>query len=88
MGFFSYDPEDRWALLVCDACDRVLVPKGCMTQKTLADSFPEETAPYFRWRDELRAMAKRACWSATKEHGTDRVLWTCPECKPNARTGD
>ncbi len=79
MAFFSWDPDDRWALLACDACDRVLVPAGGLTDRTLRESLPEDVAPHFRARDELRTIAVRAAW---RESSTGaRTSWTCPSCR-------
>ena len=93
MGFFSYDPNDRGALLACDICDRVLLPEGGISAKTRRESLPDETAPHFRQRDELRMLATREGWRASSPEGVEPVSWTCPACSgacgppPGRRSG-
>jgi len=80
VGFFAYDPNDRCALLACDVCDRVLLPGGGVSAKTRRESLPDETAPHFRPRDELRMLANRAGWRTSSPEGIEPVSWTCPGC--------
>jgi hypothetical protein len=79
MGFLSYAPFARQALLFCDDCEHFFCD-GARSAKARRDSSPEDLAPFFRVRETLPHAAFRAGWRASLAPDDRRALWFCPEC--------